>query len=94
MWFGGYLGFHGNSTLAITRLCLPTVHSNLHGQVVWWPPTCKSDRCYVGHMVWQPSWIPWQLNVAHNLLMLARSMFKFAWSSGLVPPPSGVLAAM
>ncbi len=37
MWFGGHLGFHGNSTLAITCLCLPTAHSNVHGQVLWWP---------------------------------------------------------
>ncbi len=30
-------------------------------------------------VVWQPFWISWQLNEAHNLVMLACNMSKLVW---------------
>ncbi len=50
-----------------------------HGEVVLWCPTHMCVGCYVGQTVWQPSWISWQHNKAHNLLMLACSTFKLTW---------------
>ena len=83
MWFGGHLGFHSHSIVAITCSCLPIVHSNMHGLVVphaqvHWAP-CRSCSLvdildYVEH------------NGGHDSLMLAHSVFKLAWLSGLVVP--------
>ncbi len=42
--------------------------------------SCTSIGHYVGHMVWQPSWILQKLNKAHNSHTLARSMFELVWS--------------
>ncbi len=77
-----------------TCWCLPTACSNSHGEVVLWSPTLKCVRHYVGHAVWQPSWICQQLNKAHNSLMLTHSILRLAWWSSLVVPHTQVCRAL
>ncbi len=52
---------------------------------------------FFGHIEFPPTHThthPGHLNMAHNLVMLACSMFKLTWSSGLVVPTCKCVWAM